>query len=443
MSTDSVIIIDRRLNSKKSPGIRIKALRRINKTINTQIKKQVAEGEIRDLVTKKDATITVPGKTLKQYSYRYGNVGVKETVIFGNQKFRKGDRLDRPTCDSGFGNGGSDQGDGDQDDFKFILSKEEYREYFFKNCKLPYLEKQKIAKSETVKRIRAGYTVDGNPSQLNLARSIRYAKSRKGGIRGVKKKKLRALQEELDKLLSLEVLDKQEEIRIKELRSQIRKLKKRIKSIPFIIEEDLRYNQYLELPTPITQAVVFMVMDTSWSMGEWEKEMAKRFYMMMYMFLEGEYSKIELVFIGHTSVAHEVDEREFFEGRNTGGTIVSSGLRKVVDILDHGTEDGRKFPIDSWNVYIAQASDGDNTASITERETVKMLMKDKLLPIAQYFAYIEIKGNRLEFDLGDSELMEVYKELKGYRHFQIKEIEKEEDIYPIFLELFSEKQEAA
>jgi len=443
-SNNSVIIIDRRLNSKKSPGIRLKALRRIQKTINKQIKQQVADGEIRDLVEKKDAVITVPDKKLKQYSFKYGKTGKKETVIFGNQKFRKGDRLIRPKCSGGNGKGGgSNEGDGENDDFRFILTKEEYREYFFKNCKLPYLEKQKIARSETLKRIRAGYTVDGNPSQLNLSRSIKYAKSRKGGIRGRKKKKIEALEVELTTLLNLNVLNKKQQERIDELHAEILKLKNRIKKIPFIIEKDLRYNQYQEIPVPISQAVVIMLMDTSWSMGEWEKEMAKRFYMMLYMFLEGEYNKIELVFIGHTTVAHEVNEEEFFYGRNTGGTIVSSGLKKIIEVLEHGTKDGRKFPLDSWNVYIAQVSDGDNSSLMEERETVKTLMVDKLLPATQYFAYIEIKDNQFEFDMGlDSELMDVYNSLNHYKHFQMKHITEEIDIYPVFLELFSDKKEA-
>jgi len=110
----------------------------------------------------------------------------------------------------------------------------------------------------------------------------------------------------------------------------------------------------VRVPVPSSKAVMFCIMDVSGSMTQSIKDIAKRFFILLYLFLERNYKQIELVFVRHHTHAKEVDEQEFFYSRETGGTIVSSALKLTADIID-----ARYSPAD-WNIYIAQASDGDN-----------------------------------------------------------------------------------
>src|SRR5690606_20358501 len=128
----------------------------------------------------------------------------------------------------------------------------------------------------------------------------------------------------------------------------------KVEQIPFIDTFDLRYDNRIDRPKPTTQAVMFCVMDVSGSMGPEEKDMAKRFFMLLYLFLTRTYEKIQVVFISHHTEASEVDEETFFYSRETGGTVVSSALNLMSKIIQE------RFPTSEWNIYAAQASDGDN-----------------------------------------------------------------------------------
>ena len=172
---------------------------------------------------------------------------------------------------------------------------------------------------------------------------------------------------------------------------------------------------------------MFCIMDVSGSMGEFEKDVAKRFFIMLYLFLTRTYEHIEVVFVRHHTVAKEVDEEEFFYSRETGGTVVSSALRLTHDIIRD------RYPTTEWNIYAAQASDGDNWTD--DSPLCRDLLIKSLMPYLQYFAYIEIGD---EAPIGN--LWREYLNVSQvYPNFAMKKIADQAEIYPVFRQLF-EKQ---
>ncbi len=171
---------------------------------------------------------------------------------------------------------------------------------------------------------------------------------------------------------------------------------------------------------------MFCIMDVSGSMDEPKKDIAKRFFILLYMFLTKNYEKIELVFIRHHTSAKEVSEEDFFYSRETGGTVVSSALE-----LLHHTIEARYHP-GAWNIYVAQASDGDNWNA--DSPYCLELLQEKIMPLLQYFAYIEIMPRHHQ------SLWEVYQQIRNqYSNFAMENIDNMVDIYPVFRELFKRK----
>jgi uncharacterized sporulation protein YeaH/YhbH (DUF444 family) len=229
--------------------------------------------------------------------------------------------------------------------------------------------------------------------------------------------------------------------KIASLKDQIAHAEKRRKWIAFIDPIDVRFNAFAEHPVPTSQAVMFCLMDVSGSMGEREKDLAKRFYMLLHLFLKRRYKKVAVVFIRHTHDAQEVDEQEFFYSRQSGGTIVSTALDKMLEIQKE------RYATNDWNIYAAQASDG-YTQSGDARHCVELL-NGEIMPLCQYYAYIEILDEReMEvFASEDSgaELWRAYRTVAElWPNFATKRISRPADIFPVFHELFkkTEGQEA-
>jgi hypothetical protein len=154
--------------------------------------------------------------------------------------------------------------------------------------------------------------------------------------------------------------------------------------------------------------------------------MAKRFYILLYQFLTRSYDNIEVVYIRHHTQAKEVDEQEFFYSQETGGTIVSSALHLMDEIVQS------RYPASQWNIYAAQASDGDNWADDSPK--CSKLLRDKILRYTRYYSYIEITSRSHqtlwhEYDAIDKE----------YDNFAMKNIKQASDIYPIFREFFKKQ----
>jgi uncharacterized sporulation protein YeaH/YhbH (DUF444 family) len=161
-------------------------------------------------------------------------------------------------------------------------------------------------------------------------------------------------------------------------------------------------------------------------MDENRKNIAKRFFMLLYLFLTKSYVRIELVFIRHHTVASEVDEENFFSARESGGTVVSSALELTREIILE------RYPTAAWNIYAAQASDGDNWEQDSMR--CRELLTQSILPLVQYFAYVEIEAEEPQ-----SLWMEYERVAATNPRFAMQRILGLADIYPVFRELFRKK----
>lgn len=415
-------LVDRRLSGKNRSAVnRQRFLRRFK----TQIRKAAAEAvsgrKVADL--ERGEKISIPSKDLSEPIFHHGPGGRRNIVLPGNREFVTGDRVDRPEGGAGGGgSGGSPDGEG-MDDFVFELSKEEFMEYFFQDLALPDLVKKHLAAVPEVKRARAGFVSQGNPSNLHVVRSMKQAIGRRLAMAATPRDALREAEEAL---AELEAQGRGASAEADALREDIAALKARIAAVPFLDTWDLRYANRVDQPTPSSQAVMFCLLDVSGSMDENRKNIAKRFFMLLYLFLTKNYERIDVVFIRHHTVAREVEEEEFFSSRESGGTVVSSALELMHEIIL------ARYPSASWNIYAAQASDGDNWEDDSPR--CRELLMQKILPLVQYFAYVEIEAEEPQ------SLWHEYAQVKAMSpRFAMQRILTLEDIYPVFRELFQKK----
>ncbi|MCZ6786022.1 MAG: YeaH/YhbH family protein [Planctomycetota bacterium] len=431
-------LIDRRLNPKdKSLVNRQRFMRRARAQIKEAVNKSLKDRNIADDVS--GETVSIPSKGIHEPRFRLAPTGGHRERIFpGNKEFTPGDRIPKPpTGNGGGGKRASDHGEG-EDEFSFVLSREEFLDLFFEDLELPDLIKTNLRETTAFKPRRAGFAVSGTTTNINIVRTMRNSRGRRLALRRPVLGKVEELRRELDELTAKDEKTAIELRRLLELQARLEEAERRWRAIPYIDPLDIRYNRYEQCPEPKTSAVMFCLMDVSGSMGPREKDLAKRFFMLLHIFLKRRYERIDLVFIRHTHEAQEVDEETFFHSRETGGTVVSTALVEMKKILR------KRYPVQDWNIYAAQASDGDNFENDTGR-CVELLASD-LLPLCQYVAYIEILDEReLElFQNSDSgkALWRGYSKLAGENpNFAMKRIAKPGDIYPIFRELFAKQAE--
>jgi hypothetical protein len=421
------LIIDRRLSGKNKSAVnRGRFIRRYK----AQIRKAVAEAingrSIQDM--DRGERVTIPSKDISEPVFRHGPGGRREAVQPGNAEFVAGDRVPRPPQGAaGSGSGASNSGEG-EDDFVFTLSREEFLEFFFDDLALPDLVKTQLAVTREHKMVRAGYTTTGVPTNINVVRSLRGAAARRKVLQGPYRRLLREAEQELATLGTQ--TGEEGKARLLALEEEVQRLRRRIEAVPFIDTFDLRYNARVREPRPTTQAVMFCVMDVSGSMDQERKEMAKRFFALLYLFLERHYERTQVVFIRHHTQAKETDEQEFFSSRESGGTVVSSALKLMQEII------AERYPVADWNIYGAQASDGDNWSD--DSPICRDLLADKLMPELQYFAYVQIR------DDDEQGLWHEYETVARYwRNFAMQKIRTPADIYPVFRDLFKRKAAAA
>lgn len=433
-------IIDRTLNDKRSSGNRQKFIRRAKKVIKQQINKHIIDnGNTDDLVSGKGKKITIPKKDLTQPTFNHGKGGKRTIVHPGNKHFDQGDRIDRQSGSNGKG-GASKDGKG-EDDFQFELTFDEFLDIFFEDCELPDLKDTVISKTEHFSYKRSGFSLDGIISRLNIERTMRTSKGRRIGLqRKHKKEKVQELEIKESQLSTylaeLESEDPKDEKKISELNKQLIEIqesldtsRKKLRAVPYIDNSDLRYNRYEKVPVPTSQAVMFCLMDVSGSMGQWEKEMAKRYFMLLYLFLSRNYKRVEVVWIRHHSTATVVDEEEFFRSRESGGTIVSSALEKMVEVIQE------KYSPDLWNIYGSQVSDGDNWGE--DSHVAREILVREILPYCRYYTYIEVDIHKNVI----SDLWPIYETVtKQFQHFQMKLISDVSEIYPVFKQLFKKNR---
>ena len=417
----TVRIIDRRFDSKRKSSVnRGRFIDRFKGQIRKAVADAINKRGIRDIDN--GEKIGIPGNEIAESQFQHGPGGVWETVRPGNDRFSSGDQVERPKDGSnGPGQGQASQDGEGLDEFIFTLTKDEFLEIFFDELALPHLVKQHLAHVDRYRRERAGYTQSGVPTNINLARTMRGAAGRRIAVGGPYATQLRTLVAELDEQKNKLADDHPE---LERLRREIVSLRAKIDKVPFVDTFDLRYNNRVRVPKPSTQAVMFCLLDVSGSMDEERKNIAKRFFMLLYLFLTRNYQRIDVVFIRHHTVASEVDEDEFFTSRESGGTVVSSALELMHKIIVD------RYPSSQWNIYGAQASDGDNWNDDSPR--CRELLEQMLLPVTQYFAYIEITNGPAQ------NLWEEFAKLEAthVNHFAMRRIATVTDIYPVFRDLF-------
>jgi uncharacterized sporulation protein YeaH/YhbH (DUF444 family) len=418
-------IIDRRLNAKnKSMVNRQRFLRRYRRHIKDAVTEAVSKRSITDV--DRGEHISIPSRDISEPVFGHGPGGRRTIVHPGNKEFYQGDKIPRPPGGAGQRGGrASNSGEG-MDDFVFQITQDEFLEFLFEDLELPNLMKKQLAGIESFKYVHAGYSNEGIPAKMNIVRSLKSAYARRMALGGESKRQLEALEKELG-LLKAQDSVLRNQARIDEIEQKIEQLKRRIRTVPFIDTFDLKYNLHLKQPQPSSKAVMFCLMDVSGSMSQATKDIAKRFFILLYLFLKRNYEKIEVVFIRHHTSAKEVDEEEFFYSRETGGTIVSSALKLAKKIIDE------RYPVNDWNIYAAQASDGDNWNE--DSPACADLLVKSLLPKMQYYAYVEISPR---------EHQALWEEYIGVQYafpktFAMRQIIQQSDIYPIFRELFQRK----
>jgi uncharacterized sporulation protein YeaH/YhbH (DUF444 family) len=415
-------IVDRRLNpGGKSLENRQRFLRRAKALVRGAVKKSSQERDIKDVLEGGEVAIPLDGMDEPRFR-REG--GTRDMVLPGNKKFVEGDIIPRPNPRGGKGSG---PGEGDSEDaFRFVLTRDEFVDLFLDDLELPDLAKRKLAHTESDGLRRAGYSTSGSPANISISRTVSRALARRVALRRPRPEEIEELEAELETC---------EPSRRDELIAEIAALKSKLRRIPFIDPIDIRYRRFETVPKPVAQAVMFCLMDVSGSMTEHMKDLAKRFYMLLYVFLKRRYRHVEIVFIRHTDRAEEVDEQTFFYGPASGGTLVSSALQAMHDIVRS------RFKPADWNIYAAQASDGDN--SYSDSEVTSRLLTDKILPASQFFAYLEVgQENGLSYEMPNSSLWTLYEGLRATgAPLSMRKVNERSEIFPVFHDLFQRRSQ--
>lgn len=402
------LIIDKRfLPKNQTTGSRQKFIERYKGVIKKRIREMVDKGTI-DKFNKGTKKVKIDLDDLETPGFEFEpGTGVNDRVYIGNKHFKAGDKVERDQRARGRGNKGSN-GSGGEDDFEFVLSEKEFADLFFEDLALPdMLKKEFLGRCFEIRH--AGYSSNGGPTSLNIKKTMLNALGRRIALKKKEERK--------------QYID--------ELAQQLQGKKKKIQ---YIEDIDLKYNFKDKVDVPVTRAVMFCLMDVSGSMGAMQKDIAKRFYILLNLFLKRNYEIIDVVFVRHAETAEEVDEDTFFHDRRTGGTLISSGYEKIDSIIKS------KYNPEQWNIYIAQASDGDNwyeDMSLTEQLLVK-----NLLPVTQYFAYMNISPSYNDSALSlTSEVLIMMKRLsQANPKLQARNVHEYNEIFSVFRSLFKKKE---
>lgn len=423
-------IIDRRRDpGGKSLANRQRFIRRARALVRRAVREASAKRSIKDV--EQGGDIVVPADGVREPTLRRGSQGGKrEYVLPGNKKYIQGDTIARPEEEGG-GSGASDSGEG-EDDFRFVLSNDEFLDLFLEDLELPDLAKRQVLGVEETQPVRAGYRASGPPATLSVSRTMRNSLSRRTALKRPRPEEVAALEAEIARLDDEGGHDE----KVAALREELARKMRRMVLVPFIDPIDVRYRRYDQVPKPVARAVMFCLMDVSGSMDEHMKDLAKRFYSLLYLFLKRRYKRVDVVFIRHTHEAKEVDEETFFHSRESGGTVVSTALEEMAKIVHD------RYPASQWNIYGAQASDGDNLPMDNANTT--NLLKTVILPMCQYYAYLEV-GHAKDDGGGEaSSLWKAYELVAGGEPtLAMRKVSHRRDIFPVFRDLFAKDGAAA
>ncbi|MBX3591472.1 MAG: YeaH/YhbH family protein [Burkholderiaceae bacterium] len=414
-------IIDRRPNDRSGSAVnRERFMRRYRAQIRQAVADMVADRSIRDM--ERGGKVGIPARDLSEPGFRHGRGGDREYVHTGNREFQPGDRLPRPSGGDGDGGAGNEGGNADgTDDFSFTLSREEFMQIFFDDLELPRLARTVLGEIREQRPQRAGYATHGTPANLAVARSLRNALGRRLALTA-------AARRELAQVTALAQADPPAAddgagAAARGADALVARLERRIARVPFLEEIDLRYRHRTMVAQPVARAVMFCLMDVSASMDQDKKDLAKRFFTLLHLFLARKYEHVDVVFIRHTDDAEEVDEERFFHDRKTGGTVVLSALALMNRIVEE------RYAQAGWNVYGAQASDGDAFGADPEKS--RGFLESTLLPRVRHFAYVEVSDD----DTATTTLSAAYRRIEA-RQFAMREVREPRDIWPVFRGLF-------
>jgi hypothetical protein len=421
----SSVIVDRRPEKGKSTANRQRVLKRLEGALKAQVDEMIARRKLGD--HDKEADVAIHRKDVREPSFSLDpKSGEFARAIPGNAQYRVGDKIPRdPPQGQGPGSG-TGEGDSDQEDmFRFALSREEYLSLLFDNLELPPLVKKSLLEIDENKFRRGGVVRYGNPSTVCVARTFKASIGRRVAAEAHFEEALEAAETELRVARSSAM-----PARVRAAELELNDVRRRGADIPFLDPVDLRHRSLIEVQSPRTAAVMFCLMDVSSSMDEDRKDLAKRFFTLLYLFLKRKYAKVELVFIRHTDQAQEVDEDTFFHGTQAGSTKVLSALAKMHEII------GLRYPASHYNVFGAQASDGDSFGTDSTESSAYLL--SQLLPSSRYFVYAEVgEGAAPE----SSALWTAYRAIEG-DHFNMAKVTSRSEVYPALAKLFHTEQPA-
>jgi uncharacterized sporulation protein YeaH/YhbH (DUF444 family) len=425
-----MVIVDRRANPQgKSLANRQRFLERVRGDVKRAVADTIARRRISEVDDDEEVRVRVDGT--EEPGFVATPDGEHDYVLPGPGTLNRGDRIRKPQGGSAGGSGRRAGRGSGQDAFEFTLTREEFLNFFLDELELPRLARTSVMAENMTRPQRAGITIYGYPSALDVRRTMRNSLARRIALRRPDKSVLEALQSRI--AAATEVGDDEAAA---QARADLAQAMRRMARIPYVDPVDVRYTRHVRVPQPATEAVMFCLMDVSGSMTEHMKDLAKRFFMLLHLFLGRRYERVHVVFIRHTERASEVDEETFFRSRETGGTMVSSALDVMLKVQES------RFPRDRYNLYVAQASDGDNDTA--DRARVTMLMQERILPIVRYFAYVETGGERGVFPHNHgrrtSELWDTYEMLAAnneLNHLAMRPLNETSAVWTVLADLFA------
>ena len=399
--------------SDRSAGDRLRHRQKVRESIRENIADIIAEESI--IGKNKDKVIKVPLRGIKEYRFVYGDNAPGVGTGDGNaQPGRVVGKVGKEGQGKGEGQAGDRPG---VDYYETDVTLEELIEIMFEDLELPNLERRalrEIPAERTTKR--KGYRHVGIRVRLDKRRTarqrvVRMLASQRGALAAAAAAKAKSGAPAATAASSASAAANGS--------SHGTDLDERERRFPFH-QDDLRY-KHLEMDVrEESNAVVICVMDTSGSMDTMKKYLARSFFFLLYQFIATRYRNVEIVFIGHHTEAHEVTEEEFFHKGESGGTFISSGYQKALDII------AERYHPSLWNIYAFHCSDGDNFDS---DNPAALRTAKQLAEICNLFGYGEIKplGSRYY----ESSMLNVFRRLEE-PNFQAVLIERKEDIWPSF-----------
>lgn len=430
MAKAPIIYVDRRKSvSQKSSPNRERLLRRIKAAIKAATPSSIGSVAVSSATNNQQNPISVAKSVLHEPRFMYAKSdGVFDVVLPGNDQFERGDIIKSSSSSGGSGGNGNGAGSGDgEDDFIVEVSTQEFQDAFFEDCELPNMEESAERITPESEVAFAGFAKTGNPSALRVIRSFKQAMPRRMNLS-------KPLREELELLLT-ELADTDDDERIAEINARIAEVERKLAAIPLFEDIDLRYARTERREVRTADAVFIMIMDISGSMDEKKKLIARKFFSLQYAFIKRKYPGTQLVFIAHTEEAVEFTESDFFTTRISGGTIVSGAYDLASTIIK------QRYDPSQTNIYVAQATDGDNLFSDNAKCVDALTKSGGLLQQIRHMCTVYVSSDSYLDPNSEYSLIGTLKKLNrnGIKKLDIVDIETVEQVYPKFKDVYKKK----